>query len=154
MLRRRSRPQTKAVMMLAGEDDAIHSRHSQRPHDRPGVERRRHEERLRLVAISPLFVGKRIHRKMEEGAEFTFLPCDLRRRWGRTEDEGRRNLTIGPSGRYGEEAENENARKEDALHGGDATISRPSSPSCFLPLHPMGGRRRPESRAEPLRRSR
>ena len=72
-------PQAEAVVMLAGEDDAAHAGIRQRAHDGVGIELFGVEQVGVFVAVTPFLIGERVHREVEEGGEFQFVPGQLAR---------------------------------------------------------------------------
>src|SRR5207247_11316506 len=69
------RPQTEAVVVLAGENQSFHPAVARGTDDLVGVEIGRVEDRGRLVAVAPLAVRERVHGEMEEAVELELVPC-------------------------------------------------------------------------------
>ena len=63
--------------MLAGEDHAAHSGVGQRADDGVGIELFGVEQVGVFVAVAPFLVGEGVHREVEEGGEFQFMPGEL-----------------------------------------------------------------------------
>ena len=68
------RPQTKAVMVLAGEDQSFHPAALRCAHDLVCVKIGGIEHRRRLVAVAPLAIRERVDGEMQEPVELKLVP--------------------------------------------------------------------------------
>src|SRR5437667_1375615 len=71
------RPQTKAVMVLAGEDQSLHPAALGGAHDLVCVKIGGIEHRRRLVPVAPLAIRERVHGEMQETVELELVPGEL-----------------------------------------------------------------------------
>src|ERR1035441_677875 len=71
------RPQTEAVVMLAGEDHSPHTGRRERLHNGIRVEPGGLKNIGILVAVAPFLAGKGVHREMQEGGGFEIVPAQL-----------------------------------------------------------------------------
>jgi len=93
------RPQAKAIVMFAGQDQPFHSRRRRGAHNLVSIEISWIEERRRLVTVAPFFVSEGVDGEMDESIELHFMPAELPRgrnrpvrlRWSnlRSDDRGR-----------------------------------------------------------------
>ena len=72
-----ARPQAEAVVMLAGENHALHSRFADRLGPLIGVKAIRTEDRGRFRSVSPLPAGKGVYREMDKSVKFELLMAQL-----------------------------------------------------------------------------
>src|SRR6267378_1650727 len=70
-------PKTEAVVVLAGEDQPFHNAARRGLNDMVGVKIAEIEDRLRLIAVAPLAVGKRVDGEMQETVELELVPGQL-----------------------------------------------------------------------------
>src|SRR5438105_12656142 len=74
------RPEAEAIVVLAGENQALHPAVFRSRDDLVGIEVRGIENRRRFIAIAPLAVRECVHGEMEEAVELHFVPAELSRR--------------------------------------------------------------------------
>ena len=68
------RPETEAVVVLAGKNQPFHPAVPRGSYDLVGVKVRGIEDRRRLVAVAPLTVGKCVDGEMHEPVELELVP--------------------------------------------------------------------------------
>src|SRR2546425_6980789 len=68
------RPETETVVVFAGEDQPFHPAVPRGSYDLVGIKIGGIEQRGRLVAVTPLAVGKRVEREMQEAVELELVP--------------------------------------------------------------------------------
>ena len=140
------RPVAVAVVVLGGDDDALHARvlHDLDPLAR--VERGRVEDVRGLVAVAPLLVGEGVRAEVDEAGELHVLPRELARVGKRPNGRRRRRVVVRGSAGGGRGGHGGGRDRGQERRGQDGRAE------CVVGRH--GGVRSGRTRAMLLRRAR